>query len=58
MVLKGLSEACERILGLDKSSSVLCVSHDDADGLTAGAIIYRALLREGLTPHQIGRAHV
>ena len=51
MVLKGLSEACERILGLDKSSSVLCVSHDDADGLTAGAIIYRALLREGLTPH-------
>ena len=51
MVLKGLSDACKRIHGLDKSSSVLCVSHDDADGLTAGAIVYQALLREGFTPH-------
>jgi RecJ-like exonuclease len=50
MVLGGLEEAAELVKNLDKKSSVLCISHDDADGLTAGAITYRALLREGLAP--------
>jgi RecJ-like exonuclease len=50
MVLGGLEEAVELVKNLDKKSSVLCISHDDADGLTAGAITYSALLREGLAP--------
>ncbi len=50
MVLNGLSEAAGIVRDLDKSASVLLVSHDDADGLTAGALTYAAMLREGFAP--------
>lgn len=51
MVLEGLKEAKRLVKNLDEKSSVLLVSHDDADGLTAGAITFKSLAREGLTPH-------
>ncbi|RMF90248.1 MAG: DHH family phosphoesterase [Methanobacteriota archaeon] len=51
MTLEQLKVAVERVKALDEKSSVLLVGHDDADGLTAGAITYKAMLREGFTPH-------
>jgi RecJ-like exonuclease len=51
MVLSGLKEAASLVRNLDEDSSILLVSHDDADGLTAGAITYKSMLREGFTPH-------
>jgi RecJ-like exonuclease len=48
--LKGLGEAKDLVNDLDKTASVFLVSHDDADGLTAGSITYRTILREGFTP--------
>jgi RecJ-like exonuclease len=50
MVLKGLQEAAALVKNLDKKASILLVSHDDADGLTAGAITYKSLLSEGFNP--------
>jgi hypothetical protein len=35
--LKGLGEAKDLVNDLDKTASVFLVSHDDADGLTAGS---------------------
>jgi RecJ-like exonuclease len=51
MALEGLGEAAEFVKGLGLESSVLLVSHDDADGLTAGAITFKCFLRAGLSPH-------
>ena len=51
MVLDGLREARDLVKSLDEKSSVLLVSHDDADGLTAGAITFKSLIREGFAPH-------
>jgi RecJ-like exonuclease len=51
MVLSGLKEAANLVKNLDEKAKVQLISHDDADGLTAGAITYKSLLRKGQNPH-------
>jgi len=51
MSLRGVEEAAELLGELEEKARLLIISHDDADGLTAGAILFASLQRLGLTPH-------
>lgn len=51
MVLAGLKDAKELVSGFERTAKTLLITHDDADGLTAGSIAFKAFIREGFTPH-------
>jgi RecJ-like exonuclease len=51
MAFEQLKVAKELVKNIDEKESILLVSHDDADGLTAGAITFKSIQREGHSPH-------